>query len=248
MKIRTFFLISLLSGLLVFCSTNSFAQVAVKSGSLQINTFGGKVLTVELRGPQTFEETFTGSVIFSNLLPGEYSLILKSSQRRGRAVPVNQQVVCIDQEQRLCCDIDDRGRFTSHATIDRNSILLIAAGRDYSYNGRTAPQHYGRQPMPEAISQADLNRMITALTRANFDSEKDQIMNASAEYCFYYTEQVKQLLRPFSSDDKRLSWAKRLAPRVLDPNNLYTIGEVFTFLGSKNEYYDFLKNFPPQSR
>jgi hypothetical protein len=64
-----------------------------------------------------------------------------------------------------------------------------------------------------------------------------------ADNNYFTTAQVKELVKLFSFEDRKLEFAKYAYARTLDRNNYFTINEAFNFSRTKEELADYIKNF-----
>jgi hypothetical protein len=203
------------------------AQPAVQSGSFQFIGAANTTVTLTLDGPQQFQETLSGSLILSNLLPGDYRLTIAVPQR-GRTQQFNQQVR-IEPGRRVSLDFTKSGRPTA-IQPDRNAIPLCY------------------QPQ-RPVENLDIQRIVSAIKGENFDSDRLKVLEVHAEYYpRFTTAQVEQIARLFTNDDGKLNCVKYLMPKVMDEENLPLLTNLFTFTSSKNSYMDYLKKWQKSRR
>ncbi len=229
---KTSFLATLL--FLFLCTALSMAQ-SVRSGSLQVSCGEKEMIQVEVDGPMYFRESVSGDIIFSGLLPGNYRLKISLNSGRGRVNVLVDEKIRITSGERLSFYRQRNGRFSVRNEIDRNSILLCP-----EYNpgpGRTPVPRRG----PELINDRDFNNLILGMKKASFDDNKLDLLKASLGYNLFHTGQMMQIMKLFSFDDNRLECARLLVPWAYDPVNLYQLGDAFSFISTKDKYYQFLK-------
>ncbi|MDR1667457.1 MAG: DUF4476 domain-containing protein [Bacteroidales bacterium] len=217
-------------------STAINAQIQSGSFHCVCPDLGRGEYTIELDGPQHFRETIpSGNLILSNLLPGDYMLVVT----RLRAVKI-KQMVRIDPGRRLRLTLSASGRSHSETLPDAGAVHLCTDVQ------RNRPQTQPA-PSPQPISPAELNRIIGFVEKEAFIDNKRRMLDVSTHsYPFFTTAQVERLARLFPFDDDRLFCIKLLAHKVIDPANLPALSVVFSYSSGKNKYYDFLKTMPHQ--
>lgn len=103
------------------------------------------------------------------------------------------------------------------------------------YNGGNAGC---RQPM----SSMDFEEAKKAVSAIAFEDTKlstaEQIISANC----MNTTQIMAMIKLFSFEDSKVSFAKSAYDRCVDKNNYYKVGGAFTFDGSKTELNNFLQS------
>ena len=211
---------------LLFSTSGIYAQRAVPSGSIQITSQQSETLQVEISGLLSFRENISGNLLLSNLIPGEYRVLI-SGRRGGRII---DQRVQVQPGQRAVISLSGNNRVSVTTVPDPNSSMLYAAG-----GGDPRP------PMMQPISDADLSRMVAELRRTSFDNERRQLLEVSAVFHLFTSAQFRQVIAPFTHESNRLNAAQLLMPHVIDPQNLYLQADVFVFQSYRNRFLNLIR-------
>jgi hypothetical protein len=205
---------------------------SVYSGSLQVIYSGNENVRMELNGPFFFNEPFINNIILSGLLPGNYTLKIYLDSRRGQTI-LNERIR-ITSQRRSIINIQRNGQFSMRTGADQNSIVL-----NTDYNNRypqNGPIIYNQQP----LSNYEFAELSAALKKAPFDKDKLNILSVSSAHSFFYTDQIREIMKIFSFDDGRLDCAKILSSRTIDPQNLYSLADAFSFISTRDKFYEYL--------
>jgi hypothetical protein len=221
--------------LLLSVTSETYAQRAVSSGSIQIASERPETLQVEVSGLLSFRENVRGSVLLSNLMPGEYRVRISATQggRRG-GTNILEQPVRIQSGQRTVINISANNRTSITSAPDPNSVRLCIDG------GNTG-NHRPTTPSVRPISDADLSKLVAELNQQSFDRGKLSLLDVSATYHYYLSEQLRRVLATFNNDASKLECARLLIPHVLDPENLYLLGSVFTFSRNRESFLNLIR-------
>ena len=245
---KNIFYTLLISCILIF-STQTYAQPNLKSGSLQIIISNSTPVMAEITGPLSFRETISENIILSNLIPGEYRVRISTTQRGRRGPTSNQpsmvnQVVIVNPEQRTIVSTS-RGQTSIRSVFDENSQYVHA-----SINPNIRPNSPNYHQGVPLMNENEFKQLYNAIRGESFEENKMRIVNATADYISFSTEQIGQVMRLFSFDKERLECAKAMSGKTYDSHNLYLLAELFSFSSTKNDFFDFIKNIPqaPQSR
>lgn len=149
----------------------------------------------------------------------------------------------VQAEQRLVLSFTKRGglNITKQLNLFRNRQYAVNDFDNYTdaFNTGIVPpsigNEYSRVLSPEAFQQ--LNEMIR---KEAFDDPKIKIIMATTKNTFFTTQQVGVFLKQFTFEDKKLEAAKALYKNTVDPQNYFTLAEVFNFPSNKNTFLDFL--------
>ena len=95
---------------------------------------------------------------------------------------------------------------------------------------------------PQAIPDEDYQGMLSAIKKESFENGKLDLAKTlfGAPGQFISSEQVSGVLKLFSFENNRLTFAKFAYDRVLDPNNYYKVYDAFSFGSSKKELSDYM--------
>jgi hypothetical protein len=82
-----------------------------------------------------------------------------------------------------------------------------------------------------------------ALRKENFDNSRMTVAQQIADNNYFTTAQVRELIKLFSFEERRVEFAKYAYARTIDKNNYFMLNEVFNFPKSKDDLADYIKNF-----
>ena len=94
---------------------------------------------------------------------------------------------------------------------------------------------------PMGISAENFAKLLKGLKAESFDDGKVGFIATFAANGRLTSEQARDLLKTFSFDDGRVKSAVKLYPRLTDPENFFTVLEVFSFDSSRNAVREQLK-------
>lgn len=131
-------------------------------------------------------------------------------------------------------------KVTDKATRDRIELLvtrseLKALELEKSLAGAAT------NPPPMAISAENFAKLLKGLKAESFDDGKVGFIATFATNGRLTSEQARELLKTFSFDDGRIKSALALHPRLTDPENFFTVLDVFSFDSSRNKVREQLK-------
>jgi hypothetical protein len=96
---------------------------------------------------------------------------------------------------------------------------------------------------PQQMSDNSFAMAREAIRKESFDNSRMTVAQQIADNNYFTTAQVKELVKLFSFEDRKLEFAKYAYARTLDRNNYFTINEAFNFSRTKEELADYIKNF-----
>lgn len=214
---------------------NLFAQQRVLSGSLQIEYSGDQKLTLELRGLVSLSETFNNNLIITALPPGDYILEITSRLRGRREEVLINERIKVTSKGRVLYSLNKDGRFHKKELEDPGCIMLYL--NDY-YGDGSGDNNFSELNNP--LSKKEFDRLLKELKDESFDKDKIALLKLISKHSYFYTEQIRDIMKLFSFDENKLLCSKILAERVVDLQNLYTLGGEFSFPTNKQKFYQFL--------
>jgi len=206
------------------------AQATVSSGSIQLVSQRSEILHFEIDGLLSFRESVIGGILLSNLYPGEYRIRISGVQGGRHNTPhIVDKMVQVLSGQRVIINVASGNRISTSSVLDNNSVPLCVAWRE--------------PLVVHPISEADFNRLFGELNsnRYPFDRDKLALLEASAIFHFFTSEQLGRIMTVFISDDVKLQCARLLIPQVIDPENLYLQARVFSFSNRRNAFLDLIR-------
>ncbi len=218
-------------------------QNTVMTGSLQINYPGREEIYVEINGFQCFSEYVAGSLLLSNLVPGEYMLRITTRQGRYGGAEYYNGRIAVRQSQKVVVAVGGRGISSVSYVADHNSVALNLNTGGFPVGGR---DNYGRNPYGESgrdqlMSDGEFARFIADIKNARFDDDKLKIVGIAAVYNVFTTTQVASMLNCFSFDDNKLKCAEMLRGRITDMRNVHVLSSCFTFRSSRDRLYEIFR-------
>jgi hypothetical protein len=94
------------------------------------------------------------------------------------------------------------------------------------------------------FSNTDFQAVLEEVEDESFDSKKADKIVSLIKHGYISAGQGKQLLETFSFDSERYDAAIAMIPYVHDQQNLWQLGETFTFSTNKDEYLDHINSMP----
>lgn len=129
---------------------------------------------------------------------------------------------------------------TSTTSVDNATPVVVtstdnATSKNYlqGYNGRIGCEGF---PMNEV----DFQSAVSIVTKQSFDDTKLITAKQVANYNCLTTDQVKQLLKLFSFESNKLSFAKYVFDHTIDIANYFKINDVFSFSSSVQDLNDYI--------
>lgn len=147
----------------------------------------------------------------------------------------------LNYDHRIIVIFNNNGRVVSYQDIelhpgkdpDRQFIPMPMPPYDgYPGMGRTYPGYPDRGYQ---LSERDFSIVYNRVRNASFDDNKMALIEVATLGCYFTCAQCAKLIGMFSFSDKQLRALRMMAPRIVDPQNGYTIYQVFRFSSDKDE-------------
>lgn len=116
-------------------------------------------------------------------------------------------------------------------------------GRDWDRDNNYPPINNNTPRSPQQMSDNAFNMARETIRKESFDNSRMTVARQIADNNYFTTVQVKELVKLFSFEDRKLDFAKYAYGRTVDKNNYFIINEVFTFSKSKEELADYIRNY-----
>jgi len=234
---------TLLTSCMLLFSPYIYAQPNLKSGSLQVIISNNGTVRTEIIGPLSFNETISGNLILSNLIPGEYLVKILPPQGSRRSFATGQfssisKPIIVNPEQRTIVTILRDQQISIRSIFDENSQYIHAS---INPNARPAPGGQSYHPGVQPMNENEFNQLYSAVKRENFDKDRLRIISAASDYALYSTKQIGQIMDIFSLDEGKLDCAKIMITKAYDEQNLYLLTDQFSFSSAKDKYLDLIK-------
>jgi hypothetical protein len=96
--------------------------------------------------------------------------------------------------------------------------------------------------LSRAMSDYEFNRVLDNISRERFENNMlksaTQVINTN----YFTSDQIKQMLQLFSSENNKLDLAKLAYDKTVDQRNYYSINDVFSFSSSKDELARYIRS------
>lgn len=152
------------------------------------------------------------------------------------------------------CGINGCGLGQGHAGMHGNHQGFGICGTGYNsqgfngYNGYTGYSNnyynnwgnsgFGHQCMTDG----QFKTFKQTLRNQNFESTKMQVARQVIGQNYFTTDQVREIVRMFHFESKRLDLAKYAYARTIDKENYYTLSNTLSFTSSINDLMRFIGN------
>mgnify|MGYP003913807921 CR=1 FL=1 len=164
---------------------------------------------------------------------------------QGNTVILKQRIRVIPQ-QRLVLSFEDKRLITlKQLTIYRNRQYALN-----DFDGYTGDYNTGIVPPPPAVPELNYRLLsdeafqafLTQYRRESFDDGRTRMINVVSKNASLLSAQARVLLKSFAFDDERLKVARNLYKTVADPQNYFTLSDIFTFKSNKDDFLKYLEN------
>ncbi len=180
------------------------------------NTYRVKVLQAGSSSPLSFTVSSEARYVSAYLLvkenTGRYSLLLQS-----KSLMLN--------------DNEPEPAVSTPAAVVATPTRAIASPTK-------APEPVYQAPV--AIGEAAFRRKYDEVKSKSFDDDKIERLKEAFEYDNLKTDQVVELMKLFSFDDKRLETAKFCYKKTVDKENFYKTYDQFSFPSYKTQMKDWV--------
>ncbi|TDG37210.1 DUF4476 domain-containing protein [Pedobacter changchengzhani] len=222
---------------MVFYTTLSFAQKNRNRAEvfLQINDAG--TYTVYL------DNEFVGSENGRFRFYDVYNSNPVISIYRNNIVIFKKNIAVVQDQRLILTYAKNMGmRVIKQLNIYRNVEYALDDFDNYNNNtsDNAIDQNYTEVPKslsPEAFQQ--LNKLIKD---ESFDDGKTKLLQVASKSGNFTTEQARILLKYYSFDNNRLVGAKAIYKSIIDPQNYFTLADLFTFSSNKSDFLSFLNS------
>lgn len=108
-------------------------------------------------------------------------------------------------------------------------------------NGRNT-QRDDWEHFQNAMSSASFNDLLKHINDAGFESERMNIAEQAITQNNLSSSQLVKIMQALSFESSRLTIAKLVYPKLVDPENIYQINQGFNFSSSKDEFNRFVQS------
>jgi len=192
-------------------------------------------------------------VVFNNsMVIKPNSNVMINIDRFGRAQVLEQRIGRRDfdwNDRNLNDDHDfdfDRGRnYGDYGDRDRTSNDRDTrwGNRDSRNDGGWDNGGYGNGGnFSWAMSDLDFDRVLDNISKERFENNMMRSATQVISTNYFTSEQVKDLLQLFSSENNKLELAKLAYDKTVDQRNYYVVNDVFSYSGSRDELARYIRN------
>ena len=175
---------------------------------------GNILLTISSNGQQLFSDNI-------NVMPGDRNIFTYSKKdglkRRSQLQIYNNGAYALDN-------------WNGYSRDNNNDNSQVNNPRRPSIGWR----------MPPAINQQQLSRLVQSIKSEPFDADKYKLLVLGTKGSALYVNQLCEILKAFSFDDKKIDAAIYAYDHVLDASNFYVVRDLFTFQSSKDKIDQFM--------
>jgi len=93
-----------------------------------------------------------------------------------------------------------------------------------------------------AMSDYEFNRVLDNISRERFENNMLKSATQVISTNYFTSDQVKQMLQLFNSENNKLDLAKLAYDKTVDQRNYYAINDVFSFSSSKDELARYIRS------
>lgn len=140
-------------------------------------------------------------------------------------------------------------RYSLRKGLNIYNELALYNGQEYCLdnwgNSRytNRPSHYQLSNSP--LNQQEFSQLVSVIKNESFDDARQLVLTTALNHRPIFVQQVSELLRLFSFEDKKLDIAINLYPSVIDTQNFYLLRDEFSFINNKDKLNDFLLHAQP---
>ena len=164
---------------------------------------------------------------------------------QGNTVILKQRIRIIPQQRLVLSFEDKRLIILKQLTIYRNRQYALD-----DFDGYTGDYNTGIVPPPPAVPELNYRLLsdeafqafLTQYRRESFDDGRTRMINVVSKNASLLSAQARVLLKSFAFDDERLKVARNLYKTVADPQNYFTLSDIFTFKSNKDDFLKYLEN------
>jgi len=91
------------------------------------------------------------------------------------------------------------------------------------------------------LSAEAFQQFLSQYNKEHFDGDRTRQINAVSKNASLTSAQIRTILKPYTFDTNRLDMAKLLYTKVADPQNYFTLSDIFQFFNYKDSFLEFLE-------
>lgn len=212
--------------LLLICSIWLSAQLFA-SASLKITFSGTNSYMVNVNGSNFFVDD--QYLQLDNLNEGNY--VLKFSVSHGLKTILVHTTNLYLQDNTETISLFENNVLQVKSINQLNNVVIVTGNN----NGWNNPNYF---------SDADFQAVLKEVENESFDSKKKDKIVSLIKHGKISSSQGVQLLNTFSFDSERYESAVAMVPYIYDQQNLWQLGETFSFQSHKEDYLEYIDQVP----
>lgn len=230
---------------LAYPPTNPNVNPYYGNSTFEIKSQGSNFITVSIDGDY-FREPVKRFVV-GNVAAGNHyvEIFTDRAQHSGyytttQTVRVYAGYVYINPASLVNGIVDNQGRFY----VKSVQALGVYQPDYYEPYYPTYPQ-YNQPPAvvcnaPMGMNESSFNALLRTIDNQWFDDTKLKVAKQALQNNWFTSAQIAQILKQFSFEDSKLSFAKQAYARVIDKPNYFMVYDEFWFSSSVNELIDYI--------
>lgn len=203
---------------------------------LSIQLFASASLKITFSGTESYVVNVGGAKYFiddqylqlDNLIEGNY--VLKFSVRHGMSTILVHTTNLYLQNN------------TETIALFENNVLQVKSINQL--NNVVVTGNNNSWTNANYFSDTDFQAVLDEVENESFDSKKKDKIISMIKHGMISSSQAKQLLETFSFDSERYESAVAITQYVYDQQNLWQLGETFSFQSSKEDYLEYIDQLP----
>lgn len=141
-----------------------------------------------------------------------------------------------------------RGRLLYRERVYYNGLGItdINIPRAYERREYDRRNHYDRrrdmrdERFHRPMVSDSFNSFISALEREGFDSRRNKLLRTACDMNNFTVGQCRLIMEQYSFDDGKLEAFKMLFPRILDKEDVFVLGDCFSFSSNKEKMMQYI--------
>lgn len=183
-----------------------------------------------------FSGSANGRFRFFDVEPGRNLVTIQSNGKQ-----VFKDYIFLNPGSRNISSFSRNGRLRllANMPIYRNGQYALDNWNGELYENRHEQgkpgRYYGRE-----MSSSDFGRFLDQVKREPFEDGRQKLIRSALRDNRISVNQLAELLKQFSFDDRKLEVAMDSYESIANPSNFYLLREEFAFLSSKDKFDKFL--------
>ena len=219
----------------LFMTTAMFAADVVSSATLTVKSTSKSEIVVVVDNQRY--DVGTNAIMISGLGAGDHDVTVYQECENGSVSSFDkiydqifQSTVSLKPRTNLVIAIDN-GCITMNEIKSKTPKIGDNWKGETIYNNESAV----KSGYSNTISENDLDRVLWAISKEGSEANRMESASQVIKTNYFTTEQVKQLMKLFCTEENKLTVAKLAYDKTVDQSNYYVINDIFKFNSSKDE-------------